>query len=374
MSKEPKIKKVVKKIVVFISACVLFLNAGTSAFAVDEVPAHETLETSAAPALKTQPTLAAEQISRISDCIDKFIDNVCAAKMALAVKQCVNPNSPFLSKSFLDELKGLKGKPLKIKDISGAPGDTISVVLEFEGESGGVMTQEFIMQHNIKNDNFLIANIFERLYEVMGPEQKNCLANCSFLETSLFYYQRTLPDFAFSKEFKGDGALKIICDGAFLKTIPECPSSGKYSCRLAFNADVNAYEIMIGCSLHGTLAEVSKLYTSLDDSEKFYAALETSDLALAKKHCGDRLLKMFESRAAEKTVFEFIRNDNIGEAFAEFRKLQAGEKFLGEMYPALADALMQINHETEAVMLLKEASQFYPRWQLIINKLKEGGN
>ena len=374
MSTESTAKKIIKFFVILMPFFMLFFNTGSSALAGNEDLSGDTLETSSAAAIKAPPPLSAAQISKISDCIDKFIDYVCAGKMALALKQCATPNGPFLTKNFLDEVKGLKGKPLKIKDINGAPGDTISVVLEFEEQSGGVMTQEFIMQHNIKSDNFLIANIFERLYEVMGPQQKSCMANCSFLETSLFYYQRTLPDFAFAAGFRGDGALKILCDGAFLKTIPECPSAGKYSCSLTFNTDVDAYEIMIGCSQHGSLAEVSKLYASLEDSEKFYAALETSDLELAKKHCGERLLKMFESRGAEKEVYEYIRNDNIGEAFAGFRKLQADEKFLGEMYPALADALMQINHETEAVMLLKEASRFYPRWQLIINKLKEGGN
>jgi tetratricopeptide (TPR) repeat protein len=82
---------------------------------------------------------------------------------------------------------------------------------------------------------------------------------------------------------------------------------------------------------------------------------------------------MFEARGLEKSAYELIRTDNINEAFAAFRKLQGEEKHLGELYPALSDALMQIGHETEAVKLLKEAAACYPKWPLIKDKLKESG-
>jgi len=219
----------------------------------------------------------------------------------------------------------------------------------------------------------MIANIFDRLYETINENKKNCLANCAFLENSLYYFRRTLPDFSFSKEFAGRGAFKIITESGFMTGIPKCPAGGEYSCSVSFDPDIASYEILVSCAAHGSLAEITKLYTNLDNCEKLFAGFERGEMPLARIHCGERLLKMFEARGLEKNAYEFIRTENIKEAFEAFAKLRAEEKHLGELYPALSDALMQIGHETEAVTLLEQAAGCYPKWPLITDKLKESG-
>ncbi|EKD69380.1 MAG: hypothetical protein ACD_47C00145G0002 [uncultured bacterium] len=317
--------------------------------------------------------LSAGEISKITGAINRFAENIYNGKTADAAKLCINSQSAFLSKEFVEEFKSSKGTPLKIKDISGSTGDTISVILEFSGESGDIMTQEFVLLYNTHGGDFLIANIFDRLYETINENKKNCLANCAFLENSLYYFRRTLPDFSFSKEFADRGAFKKITEAGFMTGIPKCPAGGEYSCVVSFDPDIASYEIMVACAAHGSLAEITKLYTNLDNCEKLFAGFERGEMPLARNHCGERLLKMFEARGLEKNAYEFIRTENINEAFEAFRKLRAEEKYLGELYPALSDALMQIGHETEAVTLLEEAAAYYPKWPLIKDKLKESG-
>ena len=314
--------------------------------------------------------LSAGEISKITGTINRFAENVYNGKTSEAAKLCINPQSGFLSKAFIEDFKSSKGTPLKIKDISGSAGDTISVILEFNGNNGDIMTQEFVLLYNPRGGDFLIANIFDRLYEAINEDKKNCLSNCAFLENSLFYFKRILPDFSFSKEFAGRGAFKKLTDAGFLSDMPKCPAGKDYSCAVSFDADLSSYEIMVCCPAHGSLAEITKLYTDLDNYEKLTAGFDLSEKALARKHCGERLLKMFEARELEKSAYELIRTENITEAFEAFRKLRDEEKHLGELYPALSDALMQIGRETEAVKLLEEAAVCYPKWPFIQDKLK----
>lgn len=319
--------------------------------------------------------LSADQISKISELINKFAGNIYNSKISAAAKLCINPQSDFLSKDFIDDFKSTKAAPLKIKDISGSADETISVILEYGGDKkDDIMTQEFVLLYNRQTDNFMIANIFDRLYENINEDKKKCLANCSFLESALLFFQRILTDFSFSNEFRGDAAFKKLMDAGFLLRMPQCPSKGVYICLVSNNIELNSYEIMVGCSEHGYLSEISKLYTNLDNSEKLYAQLESEGLLLAREHCGERLLKMFNSRDIEKNIYEAIRTENIAEAIELFKQLQKEEKYLGELYPALSDALTQINHETAAVAILKEAAECYPGWPLIKDKLNESGD
>jgi hypothetical protein len=319
--------------------------------------------------------LSAEQISIISEIINKFAENIYNSKTTAASKLCINTQSDFLSRDFIEDFKSTKGAPLKIKDISGSADDTISVILEYGGDQkDDIMTQEFVLLHNPQTDNFLIANIFDRLYESINEDKKKCLANCSFLENALLFFQRILPDFSFSNEFRGDAAFKKLLDAGFLKHMPQCPSKGVYICLVSHNIELNSYEIMVGCSEHGYLSEISKLYTNLDNSEKLYAELETEGLRLSREHCGERLSNMFNSREIEKNIYEAIRTEDIAGAVELFKQLQKEEKHLGELYPALSDALLQINHETAAVTILKEAAEYYPGWPLIKNKLNQSGD
>jgi tetratricopeptide (TPR) repeat protein len=339
--------------------------------------AQATSDANAQDALRTSSDAAAQlsagEISKITAVINRFAENVYNGKTADAAKLCINSQSGFLSREFVEDFKRSKGTPLKVKDISGSAGDTISVILEFNGENGDIMTQEFVLLFNPRGGDFLIANIFDRLYETINENKKNCLANCAFLENSLYYFRRTLPDFSFSKEFAGPGVFKKITEAGFMTGIPKCPSGGEYSCSVSFDPDIASYEILVACASHGSLAEITKLYTNLDNFEKLFAGFERGEMPLARKYCGERLLKMFEARGLEKNAFEFIRTENINEAFEAFRKLREEEKHLGELYPALSDALMQIGHETEAVTLLEEAAACYPKWPLIKDKLKESG-
>jgi len=319
--------------------------------------------------------LSTAQISKISEIINKFADNIYNSKMTAASKLCINTQSDFLSKDFIEDFKSAKGVPLKIKDISGCIDDTISVILEYcDSERNDIMTQEFVLLYNAQTDNFLIANIFDRLYESINEDKKKCLANCTFLENALLFFQRIQPDFSFSNEFRGDAAFKKLLDAGFLKHMPQCPLKGVYICLVSHNVELNSYEIMVGCSEHGYLSEISKLYTNLDNSEKLYAELETEALRLAGEHCGERLSNMFNSLEIEKKFYEAIRIEDIAGAIELFQRLQKDEKCLGELYPALSDALMQINHETAAITLLKEAAQYYPGWPLIKDKLNESGD
>lgn len=319
--------------------------------------------------------LSAEQISKISEIINKFADNIYNSQISAASKLCINTQSDFLSKDFIDDFKSTKGAPLKIKDISGSTDDTISVILEYGGDKkDDIMMQEFVLLYNAQTNNFLIANIFDRLYESINEDKKKCLANCSFLENALLFFQRILPDFSFSNEFRGDAAFKKLIDAGFLTHLPQCPSKGVYICLVSNNIELNSYEIMVGCSEHGYLSEISKLYTNLDNSEKLYAELENECLRLSREHCGERLLKMFNSREIEKNIYESIRTENIAGALELFKQLQKEEKHLGELYPALSDALQQINHETAAIAILKEAAEYYPGWPIIKDKLSESDN
>ncbi len=319
--------------------------------------------------------LSTEQISKISEIINKFADNIYNSKISAASKLCINTQSDFLSKDFIDDFKSTKGAPLKIKDISGSADETISVILEYGGDKKeDIMIQEFVLLYNAQTNNFLIANIFDRLYESINEDKKKCMANCSFLENALLFFQRILPDFSFSNEFRGDAAFKKLIDAGFLTHMPQCPSKGVYICLVSNNAELNSYEIMVGCSEHGYLSEISKLYTNLDNSEKLYAELENEGLRLSREHCGERLLKMFNSREIEKNIYESIRTEDIAGALELFKQLQKEEKHLGELYPALSDSLLQIDHETAAVTILKEAAEYYPGWPIIKDKLSETGN
>lgn len=319
--------------------------------------------------------LSAGQIAKITGVINRFAELIYEGKTAEAAKLCINPHSGFLSKDFISEFQSSRGTPLKIRDIGDAAGDTISVVLEFGSAQGDLLTQEFVLIANPRGEGFLIANIFDRLYEKINEEKKACLSNCYFIENALYYFRRITAGHSFSKDFSGRAAIKKLADAGFFVETPKCPAGGEYSCSVSFDAETGAYEVMIGCNAHGSLAEISRLYTNLDNSERLFADFDRAVPALAAKYCGERLAAMFRSASLEKSFLEFIRTENISEAVAAFNKLHGEEKNLGELYPALSDALTQNGHDTEAAALLREAAALYPDWQLIREKLKEfGGN
>jgi len=177
-------------------------------------------------------------------------------------------------------------------------------------------------------------------------------------------------DFSFTEDMRGNGAFKKLIAGGFLKSLPVCPAGGTYICLIEYNPEINSYEIMAGCSKHGYLSEISKLCTNLDQSEKLYARFDAAAFKLADSYCEERFLKMFKAANREKEIYEAIRMEDINGAIFKFRALQNEEKLLGELYPALSDALINIGRRTEAVSLLKEALDCYPEWNCIVDRLK----
>jgi len=313
-------------------------------------------------------TEASPELRGAAENVKKFIEAVLDSKTKQASKFCINTTPDFLSKDFLKELSGAASSGYDISAVTGSSGDTVSVTIKFSTAKGDVLTQEYILNYNKKGANYLIANIFDMQYEKINETKKKCFETCFFLENAFISYSKHTASCGFPGRSE---TLETLLNSEFLTQVPKCPEDGRYSCKTIADNDLNSYEITLACSKHGSLSEITKLYTNLDYSERLFKDFEKASYELAKKYAGKKLLGILERKENEREVFELVRNENINEAFEKFRKIQAEDPMLGELYPAIADALAGINMETEAVSILKEAASYYPEWPIIKEKLDQ---
>lgn len=315
-----------------------------------------------------QSPLDAENVVFVNKAINDFIDKFNAGKIDDAKKCCANRGENFITSEFETDFKLFSGFKRKISGHTGNPQESVSAVVTYETGDDEQVTQEFALIPNEKGDAFLIMNAFDRQYSKIGSKRKECCMNCGFLDAVWAIYPETLPARAMATVVD----FGALASAGLLKATPSCPESGTYGLIHYFDGDAHSYEVRVKCSKHGGSWEIFKVAGNLDDSEKLASEIGAANSKKAAEYGTDLLVKLMAARDRANEVIKMVQNDDLNEAIKKFREYQKADGRLGDAYVVLARALADSGHSTEAVELLKEGFEVYPKWDALHDVMAAG--